>query len=188
MESKQMSYLVEYEINPDTMAVLPIEIGNNTCSRVLEVEGEYVVAMKPIDIVDHSCRYFGSSLKGRQEGTREIMGVTHKAPIIVEASNKIFLFPTASPTKHDCAWLSHHYISECTYNKHENTTVIFSNKQAIQLQISKGSFQNQLHRTAQLRTIVTNRMDKHNKHINFVINPKNEEISSFSPDQFQPGK
>lgn len=92
MEVKQTNYLMEYEINPDTMAVLPIEIGKNTCSRVLEVEGEYVVAMKPTEIVDRSCRYFGSSLKGRQEGTREIMGVTHKAPIIVEASNKIFYF------------------------------------------------------------------------------------------------
>ncbi|RFB18343.1 competence protein [Bacillus sp. HNG] len=172
MEVKNSNYLVEYEINPDTMAVLPIEMGNHTCSRVLEVEGEYVVAMKPTEIVDRSCRYFGSSLKGRQEGTREIMGVTHKAPIIVEASNKIFLFPTASPTKQECAWLSHHYVSDCKFSLHEETTVIFTNKQAIQLQISKGSFQNQLHRTAQLRTIVTNRMDKPNKRINFVINPQ----------------
>ncbi|MFD1779833.1 competence protein ComK [Fredinandcohnia salidurans] len=175
MEVTQTNYLMEYEINPDTMAVLPIEIGKNTCSRVLEVEGEYVVAMKPTEIVDRSCRYFGSSLKGRQEGTREIMGVTHKAPIIVEASNKIFLFPTASPTKQDCAWLSHNYVSDCRYSVNENTTVIFTNKQAIKLQISKGSFQNQLHRTAQLRTIVTNRMDKPNKRINFVLNPQNNE-------------
>ncbi len=178
MKVKNTNYLVEYEINPDTMAVLPIEVGNNTCSRVLEVEGEYVVAMKPTEIVDRSCRYFGSSLRGRQEGTREIMGVTHKAPIIVEASNKIFLFPTASPTKQDCAWLSHNYVSDCEYGLHEKTTIIFTNKQAIQLQISKGSFQNQLHRTAQLRTIVTNRMDKPNKHINFVINPQNNESLS----------
>ncbi|MEH7384723.1 competence protein ComK [Bacillus sp. JJ1521] len=175
MKVKNTNYLVEYEINPDTMAVLPIEVGNNTCSRILEVEGEYVVAMKPTEIVDRSCRYFGSSLKGRQEGTREIMGVTHKAPIIVEASNKIFLFPTASPTKQDCAWLSHNYVSDCEYSLHEKTTVIFTNKQAIQLQISKGSFQNQLHRTAQLRTIVTNRMDKPSKRINFVLNPQPNE-------------
>ena len=172
MEGTNSTYLVEYEINPDTMAVLPIEVGNHTCSRVLEVEGEYVVTMKPTEIVDRSCRYFGSSLKGRQEGTREIMGVTHKAPIIVEASNKIFLFPTASPTKQECAWLSHNYVSDCKFSLHEETTVIFTNKQAIQLQISKGSFQNQLHRTAQLRTIVTNRMDNPNKRINFVINPQ----------------
>ncbi|WP_077617196.1 competence protein ComK [Bacillus sinesaloumensis] len=175
MENKETNYLLEYEINPDTMAVLPIEDGKNTCSRVLEVEGEYIVAMKPTEIVDRSCRYFGSSLKGRQEGTREIMGVTHKAPIIVEASNKIFLFPTTSPTKLDCAWLSHNYVSECSFSQYESTTVIFTNKQAIQLQISKGSFQNQLHRTAQLRTIVTNRMDKSRKRIKFVLNPQTNE-------------
>ncbi|WP_010283473.1 competence protein ComK [Bacillus timonensis] len=183
MGVEKTNYLMEYEINPDTMAVLPIEMGKNTCSRVLEVEGEYVVAMKPTEIVDRSCRYFGSSLKGRQEGTREIMGVTHKAPIIVEASNKIFLFPTTSPTKQDCAWLSHNFVSDWRYSVHEKTTVIFTNKQAIELQISKGSFQNQLHRTAQLRTIVSNRMDKQNKRINFVINPQNN-VSI--PDKFDP--
>ncbi|MFS0864149.1 competence protein ComK [Fredinandcohnia sp. 179-A 10B2 NHS] len=109
--------------------------------------------------------------EGRQEGTKEIMGITHKAPIIVEASNKIYLFPTTSPSKPQCAWLSHTYILDSTYEENEQTTVIFTNKQSIQLQISKGSFKNQLHRTAQLRTIVASRMEKQETKRSFVLNP-----------------
>ncbi|MFT4414852.1 competence protein ComK [Fredinandcohnia humi] len=177
MYVKNISYLMEYEINSYTMAIIPIKVGNNLCSRVLEAEGECVVLMKPIDIVDRSCRFFGSSLKGRQEGTREIMGVTHKAPIIIEASNQIFFFPTSSPSKPQCAWLSHTYILDCTYEEHDWTNIIFTNKKSIQLQISQGSFKNQLHRTAQLRTIVSSRMEKKEKRFQFVLSPQEQQIA-----------
>ncbi|MCH1626855.1 competence protein ComK [Fredinandcohnia quinoae] len=185
-----VSYLKEYEINRYTMAILPVMIGNDLFSRIIEVEDEFIVAMKPIEIVDRSCRYYGSSLKGRREGTKEMMGITHKAPIIIEASNKIYFFPTASPRIPRCAWLSHIYILDKNYAGHEKTNVIFTTKKSIQINVSLGSFESQLYRTAQLRTVMSNRMDLKDKKMNFIMTPpkQKEEILFHSLVEFDHSK
>ncbi len=173
MEINSFTYLKDYEVNRKTMSILPVTIKNRKFSKVMETDGEYLVAMKPTDIVERSCRYFGSSLKGRQEGTRELMGVTHKAPIIVEATSMIYLFPTASPTKSDCAWISHTYVVKHSSDGSEKTVVTFSNDKSILLPISEGSFENQLYRTSHLRTIMSTRIDQREYRKQFVLSPSN---------------
>ncbi|QOR67464.1 competence protein ComK [Cytobacillus suaedae] len=173
MEINLFTYLKDYEVNRKTMSILPVTIKNRKFSKVMETDGEYLVAMKPTDIVERSCRYFGSSLKGRQEGTRELMGVTHKAPIIVEATSMIYLFPTASPTKSDCAWISHSYVVKHSSDGSEKTVVTFSNDKSILLPISEGSFENQLYRTSHLRTIMSTRIDQREHRKQFVLSPPN---------------
>lgn len=173
MEINSFTYLKDYEVNRKTMSILPVTIKNRKFSKVMETDGEYLVAMKPTDIVERSCRYFGSSLKGRQEGTRELMGVTHKAPIIVEATSMIYLFPTASPTKSDCAWISHTYVVKHSSDGSEKTVVTFSNDKSILLPISEGSFENQLYRTSHLRTIMSTRIDQREYRKQFVLSPPN---------------
>jgi competence protein ComK len=59
-----MKFIREYEVNRYTMAVLPERKDEHFFSRVMEVDGEYIVAMKPIEIIERSCKFFGSSLQG----------------------------------------------------------------------------------------------------------------------------
>ena len=73
---------MNYEINEGTLAILPLEKE----SRVLEDRGEYKIPKKPFEIVDYSCKYFGSSYEGRKEGTKAILDINYKVPIIVENS------------------------------------------------------------------------------------------------------
>ena len=56
----------DYEINDETLAIIPDDIWN---SIVVEDNCDYVVSGKPLEIVDYSCKYFGSSYPGRKEGS-----------------------------------------------------------------------------------------------------------------------
>jgi len=73
----------------------------------------------------------------------------------------MYFFPTASPSKKNCSWLSHtHILKIQKVDKGSRTEVVFSNKQRIILNVSYGSFENQLHRTAQYRFSLNNRMER----------------------------
>ena len=48
----------EYEINAQTLAIIPI---GEEKSKVIEVNGDFIINASPIKIVDDSCKFFGSS-------------------------------------------------------------------------------------------------------------------------------
>ncbi|RSK26352.1 competence protein [Bacillus sp. HMF5848] len=173
MKHMTMKMLEEYEVNRYTMAIIPERFDKQKFSRVIELEGEFVVTMSPQDIVERSCNYFGSSLRGRIAGTKAIMGITHKSPIVVDYTNGIYLFPTTSPRQEKCAWISHAYVEEHRSNGSHNTTVIFKNNRSFHFPVSFGSFENQLYRTAQLRTKLTSRIEgediRHSRRKSFII-------------------
>lgn len=179
MKTRFVKAVVDFEVNPSTMAVIGEKINNDlpVYSRVLEVEDEFFVKMKPTLVMDRSCRYFGSSLKGRQDGTKELTGITYKAPIAVDPTNEIYMFPTISPHKDTCAWISHSYILNYQSIGPEKTLITFTNKKSIILNVSKGSFENQLNRTAQYRFLLSNRIkSKQNTKIYKIIK-KNEQYT-----------
>jgi len=149
-----------YEITPLTMAVLRSkdEIGNYT-TYILEEERDCLVYESPIKIIDHACKYFGSSLKGRLEGTRDISNITHKAPIAIDPMSGIYFFPTASPSNENCSWLSHSHIKEIVRKEYNRSEIIFHNGERVVLEVSYGSMINQLNRTAQFRYSLENRMN-----------------------------
>ncbi|WP_246938688.1 competence protein ComK [Bacillus pinisoli] len=163
--------LTEYEISPYTMAILPEVTDKGVHSIVKEMDREYMVTMKPIDIIDRSCHFFGSSLKGRREATKFIMGITHKAPIVIDPTNYIYFFPTSSPNRQQCSWISHSFVQSIQTTKYDETLLTFSNKEEIVLPISKGSIENQLYRTAQLRTTLSSRISPDFRKSSFMISP-----------------
>ena len=72
----------EYEINKDTFAILPI---GKTQSRIIEKDHTFIVNVTPMQIISDNCSYFGSSYNGRFSRTKKLIGVSHKAPIIIAA-------------------------------------------------------------------------------------------------------
>jgi competence protein ComK len=163
-----ITILTEYEVSPYTMAVLPEVTEEGLFSRIMEMDNEYIVKKKPIDIIERSCRFFGSSLRGRQEGTKQIMGITHKAPIVIDPTNYIYFFPTTSPSRQHCAWISHSFVDNIKSNPYDETTLTFSNREEILLSVSKGSLENQLFRTAQLRTTLSSRIAPESRKASFL--------------------
>ncbi len=146
-----------YEINSETLAIIPIE---NYKSKIIEKDREFIVDMTPMKIIDNSCQYFGSSYQGRFMGTKNLIGVSHKAPIIIEESREIIFFPTNSPRLYECAWISLKHLNN--YKRNEETSkILFNNGNLLELDISYGSLDNQVLRAARLESVL--RIRKENK-------------------------
>ena len=110
-------------------------------------------------IIDKSCRYFGSSYKGRFLGTKSLIGISHKAPIIVEETRNIIFFPTNSPRQYNCAWLALKHLQNYKRDK-DNSIVIFNNGHLLNLDISYGMLDNQVLRATRLESVL--RLRKNN--------------------------
>src|SRR5699024_12406161 len=93
-----------YEITPLTMAILAHEDEyGNFGTWILEAQSEYLVNRTPSKIIDYACRFFGSRLKGRQEGTKDICGITHKHQISLDPSSGMYFILTFSRHKTTCS-------------------------------------------------------------------------------------
>ena len=144
-----------YEINNETLAIIPID---NYKSKIIERDKEFVVNMTPMKIIDNSCQYFGSSYQGRFMGTKKLIGVSHKAPIIIEETRNIIFFPTNSPRLYECIWISLRNLSN--YLKSNDVSkVVFNNNKNLELDISYGSLDNQVLRAARLESVLRTRKE-----------------------------
>lgn len=150
--------MISYEINCDTLALIPIS-ENET--KIIEKEREFIVNVPVFKIIENSCEYFGSSYLGRHEGTKKLIGITHKAPIIIEETNKLIYFPTSSPRLFNCSWIGLNHIKN--YQSNNGKTVLsFNNDEKISLDISFGSFDNQVLRATKLESVLRKRINQSN--------------------------
>jgi competence protein ComK len=142
-----------YEVHEGTLAIIPID---NYKSKIIEKENEFIVEQTPYEIIDNSCQYFGSSFLGRQMGTKKMIGVTHKSPIIIEETRGIIFFPTASPRIYDCCWISLNNINKY-YKDIDKSVIKFNCGYLLNLDISYGSLDNQVLRAARLESVLRKR-------------------------------
>lgn len=142
-----------YEVSSSTVAIIPLE---KRKSKVIEEDEYYVVSKSTTDIIDDSCKYFGSSYEGRHEGTKYLTGINYKSPIIIEETCEMIFFPTSSPRFDNCCWIALHHIDK--YEKENNRCkIIFKNGISLSLDISYGSLQNQILRSTLLQSILRDR-------------------------------
>lgn len=91
-KKNKLSY---FEITPGTMAIVPyVNEEGEIHTRVLEKETSYYVDSPPNKVIDGACKYFGASLKGRQEGAFDVCNFTHKVPIAIDPYSGMYYFPT----------------------------------------------------------------------------------------------
>ena len=145
---------MNYEITYDTEMIIPL---SDNKSKIIEIDDEYVIEKNTLKILEHSCEYFGSSLEGRKEGTKKILGITHKSPIIVEESRKIIFFPTTSPERKDCAWINLEKIDKYYKVDKKTSSIVFKCGKVVNLNISYGSLTNQILRATRLKFILEDR-------------------------------
>ena len=137
-----------YEINKGTLALIPV---NENITQVIELDNSFFVGCPANKIIDTSCRSFGSTYIGRTEGTKALLGINYKAPIIISESKNIIFFPTASPRCGSCCWISLNNISN--FKKDDKTTVInFINSKEIKLNISSFIIENQIYKATMLES------------------------------------
>lgn len=148
-----------HEISPSTMAIISSRDEQGTpITYILDEDAEYISQKTPTKIIDTACRYFGSSLKGRQEGSTSISGLTHKVPISIDPASGMYFFPTYSPISPKCSWINHSHVDDAGKEPNNNAEIRFKNGKTIILDVSHGSILNQIHRTAQFRFKLEERM------------------------------
>ena len=139
-----------YEINSSTIALIPI---NDYQTKVIELSNSFIVDMNSMKIIERSCEFFGSSYIGRHEGTKRLIGISYKSPIIIEESRNIIYFPTTSPLLDDCAWFSLKHILNYE-DSNGKSLIYFENGEKIEIDISINSFDNQFLRATKLESIL----------------------------------
>ncbi|MBY0121095.1 competence protein ComK [Bacillus sp. S/N-304-OC-R1] len=172
-EKRNPPIIEEYEINPHTMIILPLTYGSRIYSQILEMEDEFISPFKPIEIIRKGCISFGSSYEGRKEATKQLIGITHKAPITIDSTNSIYFFPTASPSSPHCIWISQEHIHFHRREDYGQTQVLLKNNQLLTIPISYNSFHNQILRTALLKTTLGKRIANIERSDRYLINGRN---------------
>ena len=142
-----------YEINEDTLAIVP---ENEHDTIIYEKDSSFLCNNSCNEIMDNSCKYYGSTYEGRKEGSKYILGASYKLPIIVEESNFLIFIPTESPYLPSCIWLSLKHISKIEKDL-QSTLITFSNNKQIKVPISYRSIENQILRATRLESIVRKR-------------------------------
>ena len=150
---------MKYEISKGTLAIVPNEDNN---SLVYEDNESYIIDQKPFQIMEESCKYFGSTYKGRKESAKSMLGAEYKVPIIIEDTNNLILFPTTSPTAEDCVWISLKRVKSIEKVDSFNTRIIFDNDREIIVPSSFRSVENQLSRASRLDVIIRKRINSLN--------------------------
>lgn len=137
-----------YEINKGTLALIPV---NENITQVVEFDNNFFVGCSANKIIDTSCRSFGSTYVGRIEGTKALLGINYKAPIIISEANNIIFFPTSSPRGGNCCWLALNNIND--FKKEDKNTIInFINNKEIKLNISSFVIENQIYKATMLES------------------------------------
>lgn len=145
--------LENYEINNGTLAIIPI---NENQSQVYEFNNKYIVNSDVKTIINNSCKYFGSSFIGRYEGSKTLLGMNYKLPIIIEETQEIIFFPTSSPRFDKCSWISLKNIEN--YKEENNKVVVnFKTGENVNFNLSIFSFENQVFRAIRLERILKRR-------------------------------
>ena len=146
-----------YEVNDRTLALCSLD----SKTRVYEEGCTFIVNKPAYEIMEDSCEYFGSSIEGRKKGTFNLIGVTYKAPIIVEESKNIIFFPTCSPRLKNCSWLRSSKIDSYYYESNK-LFVRFKNGERIVVNSSYGVIDNQIIRAIKLEVALKNRKSEKN--------------------------
>ncbi|MDQ1147160.1 competence protein ComK [Bacillus sp. SORGH_AS 510] len=184
---KKKKFSEAYEFNVFTMYIRPVEYGSKLYSQIGETDDKYLFPFKPQDIIKHSCIYFGSNYNARREAAKEMMGFTRKAPIAIEPSLDIFVFPTSSPENPECIWISLLHVEDYSKISSQQIEVLFSNKQTVVFNIPFTTFRNQMQRTALFRAKLLQRIErKGKKKTLYLINrPKKMKASETSREYIE---
>ena len=105
------------------------------------------------NFINESCKYYGSSYEGRKKGSRYLLSLTSKLPIILNEKKNLVLFPISSDRSKNNIWFLYNNI--LSYKRVKNyVEVTFKNKEKMIFLISYYIFRNQMLKCSQLLTIL----------------------------------
>lgn len=140
------------------------------CSRIMVGKTTFLVDRTPLHLLDDTLKYIGYDLRGAITGAKFLLNKTMKCPIIVNPYQGICLFPSKSPSKHDCIWFNPEHIVHFRAMG-SKTEVELSNGHFMIVKAKLSAFNNKLHCAKQLKRLTTER-GNHSGPILFYLEPK----------------
>lgn len=117
--------------------------GGKLCTRFMEKEACFLVDKSPLLVLDESIHYYGFNLMGAMKSSRLALGKKSMVPIMINPAQKVCVFPTKSPFKHDCIWFNPEHIVNTTSDGNK-TIVHFKNRYNIAVDMRLFTFNNKL--------------------------------------------
>ena len=143
-----------YRINTNTLVIIPY---GKKKSKVIEYGKEYIVRKSSYQIIKDSCLFYGASFEGRKEGTKSLIGINMKVPIVIEDTNSIIFFPTNSCIRENSTWISYQNLLKYDYYNELSTVLYFKNNQKVFVGCKYNLIDNQVIRCIKLEKILVNR-------------------------------
>lgn len=135
-----------YEINLSTLLLIGID---EKTTKVVDFNGEYIIKECSKNIVNYSCKFFGSSLIERGNITKRLINVSNKAPIFIEETKNMIFFPLRSTREKVNVWISFNNLE--SYQQDGCKTLLkFKNQQELLVDFSYYMVDNQMTRCMML--------------------------------------
>ena len=131
-------------------------ISEESITRLVFKNKELITNELSTNVIKKLCLFYGSSLMGRINGTKEMIGISYKCPIIISETKEIIAFPTISYKNKDCNWFFLKHI-EKYYYKNNNVEIIFKNGKKIVIKTSFGVIDKQILRSSRLQGVLNAR-------------------------------
>ncbi len=132
-----------YEIDLSTDMLIGID---DSHTRIITENMDYIENISSKEIINNSCKFFGSNLTDRIKTTNRLVNLSSKTPIIVEESRNIIFFPLKSVRSKNNIWISFNNLEK--YEKDDNKTIFyFKNNKIITIDFSYYIVDNQVTRS-----------------------------------------
>lgn len=143
-----------YVINAETLLIIPYGRGK---SKVFEYDKNFIVNNRPIDIISDSCLFFGSSIEGRREAVKNILGIDMKVPILVEDVKNIIFFPISNCVNKNSIWISYQNLVKYSKFNEFSTVLYFKDNNDIKIDTKYSLIDNQVIRCIKLESLLIKR-------------------------------
>ncbi|MGI1806323.1 competence protein ComK [Exiguobacterium sp. TDN 0502] len=141
---------MSYPITEETLALIPRygQYGEPQ-TLVIREHSESILEGHPIKLIEESCLYFGSSMRGRIEAARHILGPNRKTPVLIDWQAQTIFFPTTAKEKAECVWINFKQM-KAVQKKSGKVQVEFQTGQCIDTEASAYSIERQRIKTLEL--------------------------------------
>ncbi|MGX8177968.1 competence protein ComK [Exiguobacterium artemiae] len=139
-----------HKITEKTLALVP-KYGpyGEPQTLLIQEQSEVVLEGHPIKLIEESCLYFGSSMRGRIEAARHILGPNRKTPVLIDWKAQTIFFPTTAKEKAECVWINFKQM-KTVQKKGDTVQVEFQTGQRISTDASAYSIERQRIKTLEL--------------------------------------
>lgn len=146
-----MKIVNKHVLNQESTIVTPeFDRYGNENSRLIENDQNFLVRMRPLDLINESIRYYGFNLAGAIDGSRSILGKINMPPVVVIPQFDVIWFPCKSHKHKDCVWLAHAHIIDKEKIDSGRTKVYFKQGHSLVIDLSLRQFDRRMQRASEL--------------------------------------